>query len=350
MKKDILALCDTDTAYLYRLAEYMEEKSRQPFQICCFTGLEQINRFCREKEIKILLIAETLYTEELKKLPVGQIVVLNETGRAVDEELKNIGKYQSSEIIYRELAEEYTGMAQESGGGFFPSGKMKIIGNYSPVRRCLQTTFALTMGQLLAKYNKTLYLNFESYSGFSYLFNREFTADMSDALYFFRCEKDRLALRLNGMTQSVNGLDIIPPLLSYQDMNTITGEQWVKFFGEIERAAGYDYLILDLSEQMQGLFDILQECHKVYTITGQDSFADAKMKQYERMLQMKEYEEVERKTRKCSLPIFRGLPCGLEHLTHGELASYVSGIMEEDKIGIAGKPEKEMERTASWAN
>lgn len=67
--------------------------------------------------------------------------------------------------------------------------RMKIIGNYSPIGRCMQTTFALSMGQILSKKHKTLYLNFESYSGFGYLLNREFASDLTDVLYYFNCEK-----------------------------------------------------------------------------------------------------------------------------------------------------------------
>ena len=40
---------------------------------------------------------------------------------------------------------------------------------YSPVHRCLQSSFALTLGQLLSEKHPTLYLNFEHYIGISEL-------------------------------------------------------------------------------------------------------------------------------------------------------------------------------------
>ena len=39
--------------------------------------------------------------------------------------------------------------------------KTKFIGIYSPVHRCLQSSFALTFAQLIAEKHPALYLNFE---------------------------------------------------------------------------------------------------------------------------------------------------------------------------------------------
>lgn len=349
MTNRIMALCDSETGYLNRLTEFLEDKKRLPFHVYCFSGTKPLIEFCREKEIELLLIAESMYRRDLKDLPVAQIIILSESGRKTDGELYHINKYQSSENIFREIMNGYAGAAELSEQ-LHIAGQMKIIGNYTPVRRCLQTTFSLCMGQLLARNYSVLYMNFESYSGFSYMLNREFAADMSDVLYFFRCEKERLAMRLKGMIQSVNGLDYIPPVLSYRDLDKVTGEQWVKLFAELQKALGYDYLILDLSEQIQGLFDILRECCLVYTITGQDGFAAAKMRQYEMLLRMEEYEDVWARTRKCGLPVFERLPAGLEQLTHGELAAYVEKIIKEDLYGNTGYLKKEVKGTDTGRN
>lgn len=348
MTNRIMALCDTETGYMNRLTEFLENKKRLPFHVYCFSGTEPLIEFCRERRIELLLISERLYRKNLNELPVAQIMILNESGRKADGELCHINKYQASENIFREIMNGYEGTAELSER--LQAGQMKIIGNYTPVRRCLQTTFSLCMGQLLARKHRVLYLNFESYSGFSYMLNRDFAADMSDVLYFFRCEKERLAMRLKGMVQSVNGLDFIPPVLSYRDLDKVTGEQWMKLFSEIERALDYDYLILDLSERIQGLFDILRECCLVYTITGQDGFAAAKLRQYEMLLRMEEYEDIWARTRKCGLPVFERLPTGLEQLIHGELAAYVEKIIKEDLYGDTGQLKKEVKRTDTGGN
>lgn len=213
---------------------------------------------------------------------------------------------------------------------------MKIIGNYSPIGRCMQTTFALSMGQILSKKHKTLYLNFESYSGFGYLLNREFASDLTDVLYYFNCEKEKLPYRLEGMIQTINGLDYIPPVLSYRDLAETEGREWIELFREIEKTSKYEYLILDLSDQMKGLFDVLRECFRVFTIVKEDGYAEAKLRQYEEVMKMMNYEDIAVKTKRWSLPEFCRLPPGLGQLTHGEMAAYVKGIIEEDIYAYEG--------------
>ena len=54
------------------------------------------------------------------------------------------------------------------------------------------------------------------------------------------------------------------------------------------------------------------------------------MRQYETMIHMMNYEDIALKTKKWMLPEFYRLPAGLEQLTHGEMASYVRKIIEEE--------------------
>lgn len=336
MNKKVLALYDGEESYLRHMAEYMERKEAFPFAVYAFSKEQEIIKFAEGHAIEILLVAENSYHEGLHELGAIQTMVLNESGNEVGTEVKNINKYQTSEKILGEVLNAYAGAAEHVGRRLLSGRKMKIIGNYTPVRRCLQTTFALCMGQMLAKKHKVLYLNFESYSGMSYMLNREFSMDITDVLYFFNCEREKLAYRMAGMVQSLNGMDFIPPVIAYRDIAGITGEQWLQLFQEMEVISEYEYLILDLSEQMQGLFEILRECYKVFTITREDSFAASKLRQYEEIMQLSEYEDIALKTKKWRLPLFHHLPDNLTQLTHGELAAYVKKIIEEDIYGQTG--------------
>lgn len=92
-------------------------------------------------------------------------------------------------------------------------------------------------------------------------------------------------------------------------------------------------MILDLDDGIDGLFDLLKSCQKIYTITRDDPFAMAKLRQYEQMLQTGELEEITEKTVKCRFPVFQQLPDSLDMMTHGELAGYVKSIIKEDIYG-----------------
>ncbi len=80
---------------------------------------------------------------------------------------------------------------------------------------------------------------------------------------------------------------------------------------------------------MQGLFDILRLCSRVYTLTKEDRIAQGKLLQYEQILALYEYGDVLGKTRRLSLSHIRKLPEELELLTKGDLAELVKGLIQE---------------------
>ena len=378
MREKVFAICDTEEAYAFRLTEYMMEKIRVPYTLHLFTKAEELQKFAMHEKIAVLLIAQNALRalrEACVRQQVEQIFVLREReeescyfgeeympdegaekeGRAdketVEEEteeasdkflLKNeitsgkahyISKFQSPEKIVETLYESVAGIAGWSQNITAEEEDVKLIGIYSPVKRCLQTSYALTLGQVLAKEHRTLYINFECYSGFAQMLKREFPMDVMDLMYYFRCDRDKLALKLPSIVQSVNGLDYIPPMQSYTGIREAGGGQWLELCRYIAGIGQYEYIILDLDDCMDGVFELLRSCYRIYTITREDGFAVAKLNQYEQILKFHELEEIAEKTVKCKFPVFKELPVNLELMTHGELAGYVKAIVKEDLYG-----------------
>ncbi|MCM1121128.1 MAG: hypothetical protein NC416_00955 [Eubacterium sp.] len=342
MREKIFAICDTEEAYALRLTEYLLDKVRLPYTLHLFTRVEELQKFAEQGEIEILLIAEKalkMLKEEYVREQVARLFVLqedekNEEDNAVRrEEQGHISKFQSPEKIVELLVEsisDLSGWRQETAA---EDMEVKLIGIYSPVKRCLQTSFALTMGQILAKKHKTLYFNFENYSGFGQMLKREFSMDMTDLMYYYRCARDKLFVRLPSIIQNINGLDYVPPMQYRVEPQEITGRQWLELCRNIAGIGQYEYIILDLDDSMEGLFDLLRNCYKIYTITKDDSFAIAKINQYEQILKFNELEEIADKTVKCRFPVFKELPMNMDLMTHGELAGYVKAIVKEDLYG-----------------
>lgn len=336
MREKIMAVCDTEEGYAFRMAEYLLEKVKLPYTVHLFTAVEELERFAGREEIEVLLIAESawkLLKEEYVRKQVTQLFILQESETQTAADLCCISKYQSPEKVVQAILE---GLAEEDGWkGCFETSDVaaKMIGIYSPIKRCLQTSFALTLGQLLAKEHKTLYLNFEMYSGLGEILRREYQTDMMDVVYYFQSARDKLALRLPSIIQSAGGLDYIPPMQYALGIREVPGEQWLTLCQDIAAIGEYEYLILDLDDGMEGLFELLKNCHRIYTITREDPFAQAKLRQYEQMLLANELDEIADKTVKCRFPIFKELPASLDMMTHGELAKYVRAIVKEDIYG-----------------
>ena len=336
MKQKVFAICDLEEAYAFRLTEYMLEKVRLPYTLHLFTKVEELQTFAQQERIEILLIAESalrMLKEEYVRQQVAQIFVLLENDAAKRKDMHCISKFQSPDKIVEALSELIADLSSCNFGEVEINTAAKLIGIYSPIKRCLQTTFALTMGQILAKEHRTLYINFENYSGFGQMLKREFSMDMMDLMYYFRCAKDKLPLRLPSIIQNINGLDYIPPIQSLAGVREANGSQWLELCEHIAGIGQYEYIILDLNDGMEGLFDLLRHCYKIYTITKDDSFAVAKISQYEQILRFNELEEIAEKTVKCRFPTFKEVPVNLELMTHGELAGYVKAIVREDLYG-----------------
>lgn len=334
MDKKILAIFDGEESYVYRLMDFIIRKKEFPFEIHVFTKEDKFLSYAGKKEIECLLISENAYREKIEKLEIPHIIILSETGNNLNKALCHIRKYQSCENVVREVMEYYTERAQDTGV-FLRTGskKMHIIGIYTPVGRCLQTTFSLTLGQMLARQYKTLYLNFEAYSGLGRMLNREFRNDISDLAYYFSCAREKLFYRMESMMESVNGMDFIPPADVYQSLSGIRGTGWIDLFREIEKVSEYEFLILDLSDCLMDMWEILQNCDYIYTIVRDDPLAAAKVEQYEKALENMKYEDITARTKKWNLPVFKQLPLHFGELTYGELAGYIRKEVFPDLFG-----------------
>lgn len=330
-EEELMVLCDPEEEYAQIMTEFLKKHTELPWKLHTYTSVEELQR-TEEKGIKLLVIAENAYSEALQSLQTPRIIVLNESGVMKWENVCYVDKYQPAEEVLREILQLYIEIADQCSPRLCKAYRTVFIGNYSPVRRCMQTSFALTMSQLLAKEHTVLYLNFEHYAGIAELLPDMQTLDMADLLYFLNAEKEKFRLRMQTICRHLGNLDYIPPMKSGQNLLTITAEEWLRLLQKIEELGGYEYVILDLSESMQGLFDILRLCKTIYTLTQEDRIARSKLLQYEQLLSLCEYGDVLQKTKRLSLSYIRRLPEELEQLTRGELAALVKDLLKGDGL------------------
>lgn len=330
--KKVMVLCDAEEEYAQQMTEFLRKHKSLPWELHTYTSVEGLLR--EEKgTVGMLVVAESAYCEEIWALMPERLVILGESGVARWENLTYIDKYQEAEEVLKCLLGIYMEIADVQLPRLPRSGKTVFIGNYSPVRRCMQTSFALAMSQMLALEHPTLYLNFEHYAGTAELLPDMQTLDMADLLYFLNADKDKFRLRMQTMLKRKGSLDYIPPMKAGQNLLSVTAEEWTGLLQKIEEMGEYEYVILDLSESMQGLFEILRMCTRVFTLTREDRLAKSKLMQYEQMLALYEYGDVLDKTRRLDLSHIRRLPEELEQLTKGDLADLVRKLLRELQEG-----------------
>lgn len=343
MKSNVLVLCDTEEEYAHQMSQYLKAQKEVPWEIHTYTDPERAAEFASAKEVEILVVAERAYTERIRLVDFGKVVLLNESGVIRYEGIRNVNKYQQAQEVYREILNEYMEIATEPLRKLEVRGHTRIIGLFTPIHRCLQTTFALTMGQMLSTRHRTLYLNFEQYAGLGELAADVGYRDLADLIYFLNTDRDRFLLRMQTVVLKKGQMDYVPPAKAGFNLLEVSAEDWVEMLQKISQSGDYDYVILDLSEGVQGIFEILRMCWKIYTLTREDRSAKGKLAQYERLLSMSDYEDVLQKTSQYRIPRIRRIPEEIELLTKGELADYVRRIMQE----VVGA-ESDEEKTASY--
>ena len=324
----VMALCDTEEEYARLMTEFLKRHKDLPWELHTYTSVGELLAEEQSCAVSMLVVAESAYTEELQKLQPGRTVVLNESGVLRWKELPCVDKYQQAEEVFRYLLAVYMEIADVQLPRLQKNSNVVFIGNYSPVRRCMQTSFALTMSQLLAQEHRTLYLNFEHYASIAELLPDAQTFDLADLLYFLNAEQDKFRLRMQTMLRHKGNLDYIPPMKSGQNLLTVTTAEWLGLMQKIEELGVYEYVILDLSESMQGLFDILRLCSHIFTLIREDRIARGKLLQYEQILSLYEYEDLLDKTKRVSLSHIRRLPEELEQYTKGDLANMVKELLK----------------------
>lgn len=329
MEHKLLVLCDPEEDYAQHMADFLRRKKEVSWDIVTYTRPEELVKFAQKENIEILVISETAYGDFVDGMQVKLPILLNESGVIQKKGLVNIDKYQAAEKVRQEILACYVEKEKE----YFPrlTGAMdtRLIGMFSPVRRCLQTTFALTYGQLLAENHRTLYLNFEHYAGLEEWQECK-RQDLSSLLYFQQAKEESISIHVQAMVQRMGNLEYVSPMVNGENLLYITVQEWQKLLRGLMECGEYEYIILDLSESMQGLFEILRMCTKVYTIIQEDAKARRKIEQYEQLLSIQEYEDVRSKTAKCRLPVFRKLPVEVEQYTKGELADYIRGMLARE--------------------
>ncbi|MCR5249439.1 MAG: hypothetical protein K6E50_02400 [Lachnospiraceae bacterium] len=328
MKKDLMALCDADGAYVYRLQELLARRGSFPFRISVCTERNSFREELKKGVFSLVLAGDGFYEDVMAMEESKRPLLLRLGEKDVGETEGTVWKYQSGEKIRQKIMDHYAAKARvvrSAEGGHATT----LLGVFSPVCRSIQTSFSLLMGQFLAKKSSVLYLNFEPFSGLQKLLGGAGDRDLTDLVYYLEGGKERLVYKLESMVGNVNGLDYISPAFSFLDLGQVNEESWLCLIRTLREMGNYDYVILDLSEMVQGLLNVLRECDSIYTITDREGMTLYRMEQYEELLQSLDYGDILERCKRLELPKFRKLPSSIEELPYSDLAAYVKKLLEE---------------------
>lgn len=326
MAKKILAICDKDECFLFKLRDYLISRDTFPFEINTYTDVSILENDLEKGFIELALIDDS-FILNLKKVENNNVIVFN-TGKYDKGDNSTVWKYQSANSIRKEILRIYASSVNDNSDisekNQSSKGKCKVIGFFSPVHRSMQTSIAITLGQILSENEKSLYLNMESISGFGKIGNDNHRQkDISDLIYFFRSGKGKLLYKFESMVCSFGKLDYIQPVYNFMDIEGITKDDWMGMINVIAMSGMYKNIILDITEADNGFLDILRRCDVIFSINRKDYFGKIKKESYIEVLNEISYEDVLNKTMWLDVPVFNKIPQDFNRLKNTEIWKYV---------------------------
>lgn len=334
----MMAVFDEDPVYAEKLADYVNQREKLPFTAMAFSSLEKLEQYMKEHPVEILLVGEKA-VQKAAELKANNVMVLCEGElKEAGAERASIYKYQSGDCIMREVMANY-GCFQAEPALALVGRKALVHGVYSPVNRCMKSSLALTIGQVLSKNMSVLYMNLEAYSGFSRLVCGEYETDLSDVLYLYR-QGTFHWMKLKSMVYTWGSLDYIPPVRYGEDLNEVPAEDLALLIGKIARESGYDRLVVDLGQTGRGAPALLDACDVIYMPVREDCISMAKIEEFEEYLSIADGGRIREKIQKLKLPapkVYHRREGYMEQLLWGELGDYVRRLLGSDGGGMGGR-------------
>lgn len=296
MKQGKMIILDPDWEYGKRLAEYFNVSDWMPFKAEVFSDSETMESYIKDMTPDLLVVNERLLKEEFREIP---LLVLCETLMVAEMDSPQIYKYQSAREIGREIVSWYA-MQAKRHTILARQEKLRIVGVYSLDRKREKNLLAWEVAKYYGKKGRTLYLNLEPYSAMGQYLRNFSGESLSDYLFFLRQNRGNTGLRLQGMTEQLAGVDILPPARAWEDIRDIRTEEWSRLVQAVKTETEYGYLIFDISEAAGDFVFWLSVCEKILMPVGDDFYSQMRKKEMQTFLEMRTDKELLDKWIVCS--------------------------------------------------
>lgn len=297
MKKK-LGILD-EVAYSYRLMQRLNQDVKFAFQVCSFSEKEALKNFLKEDNLDVLLVGEDFLENYQIFSNIKHVIVLKENESANYEE-GSIYKYQPATSILNQLNSRLKNGCVSCEGEGLP---VKIIGVYSPVRRCGKTSLSIELVKVLSKDFRVLYVSMEPFSIIE-MNNECSSRNLSDIFYFLEQENCKGNI-FHEAIMEYEGIKTISPMDSPIDLQEINDSKWNEFFMKINEDKIADIVVVDFDESVRCFLQLFDLCIKVYMPILQDDISVRKVKAFEEFIHRSVPTETENKICKVTLPIIK---------------------------------------------
>lgn len=333
MKKNILVICDEEITYCNRISSYLSTHGFQQYTIMTFSSLEKMEEYFQNETdmIKVLLIAESAYQEkEILKI-ASKIIILQDKGMLLVEDIPMIRKYQAIPSLMREVSELCAQDSNCRGMVTTRKHKTKIYGFYTPGEEDMTHVSACLFAQFLAEKKHVLYLNLSTYANLNGWFcatDDEDGYDLGDLIYYLKQNEEKALYKIEAMKNSVKNLDYITPISYPSDLREIKIDDWLKLLNCICNRSEYEVIVLDCGEYIDDVHSLLEACDEVIMPIRQDKLMKERMKVFTRMYMEKGLEHLLEKIYQVEIAFsLQEIPGLISDLKYGYMGNVVREIV-----------------------
>ena len=256
-----------DEMYSSKFSDYISHHKNMFIDFIVFTGISSIKDFVKNSKIDILLVNANMACELVDIKNIKKVIVLSDGTYTGQQGYPVIFKYQSAEHIIKEIFAQAADDDQITGASHMYSSKQaELIAVFSPFGGAGASTYARNMCAEMSGNNNILYINLEIFDSFAEFekdveSKREYICGMSEAVYYIKQKKDKLAFKLEAITNHhKNGYNYILPVEDYRDLYSITPDDMEYFTDVLGSEAVYDKVVFDIGYISEASLKLLSLC------------------------------------------------------------------------------------------
>lgn len=332
MVNNVIGVCDENTVYMKKLAGYFMQKSSIPLQIRSFSDWEQLIRYLQSNELDVLILGGVtflekwerwddvqadkeryLYEEGMKEHVKWVIKLVDEvSGKELKEEK---GSHNLTVSRYQPPAELLATVEKLTEGNSFNGNDRtnprmirensfyeintekdiriherdtRVIGIYSPVNRCGKTSLAVLFSEILARRGNSLMICMDHHNGI--LADEEL--NIAELIYYLSREQQLVSRgehfydfsQYDRFVKKWEQISYIAASPSIENMMQIPTEPFCELIHLLQKTNKYQYIVLDLSEGIESLYKVLNQCDVIFMPVLNDCISKSKIQQFEQQM------------------------------------------------------------------
>jgi hypothetical protein len=289
--KQEIVLFDRDKEYLARFLVFFKTYMGDKLLIQGFSEEEVCCQYLQNHDVTLLLTYEYDYRSVFKEFPMSKTMLFSDVDSVCEiNGIQAVYKYQKVEGVLRCILDFCAVYCNEiSVATSTVCEHSKLIGIYSPVKRCGKTAFAMEYARHLAESEKVLFITLEEYAPI--LYENAWKYDLEDLIYFYLQNRNGFELKVRAVSQSYQTFEWIPPVKLGDELRGITFEEWCGFFEKIQSCGIYDIIIVDFSDIVKDILQLLSRCDFVIMPYISDLISNQKRMMFEEILKRKYGED-----------------------------------------------------------